>query len=182
MAEQATSALTGFFSRSHDPYAHACKVKPLTIVGRTKRPDLVSVLTGESAPSVDWLMDKFGLDLSLVSRLGGHSNPRTHRDKERFPGMTITCALMERLEEMAEESDRARIMLKTKAEKLLTDSSGNVIGVECVNAKGEVIKEYGPVIIATGGFGADFSADSLLNKHRPDLAHLPTTNGEHCHG
>ena len=36
--------------------------------------------------------------------------------------------------------------------------------------------------IATGGFGADFSADSLLNKHRPDLAHLPTTNGEHCTG
>jgi len=153
-----------------------------TMRGGAKRPDLVSVLTGESAPSVDWLMDKFGLDLSLVSRLGGHSNPRTHRGKERFPGMTITYALMERLEEIAEESDRARIMLKTKAEKLLTDSSGNVIGVECVNAKGEVIKEYGPVIIATGGFGADFSADSLLNKHRPDLAHLPTTNGEHCTG
>ena len=36
--------------------------------------------------------------------------------------------------------------------------------------------------ITTGGFGADFSADSLLNKHRPDLAHLPTTNGEHCTG
>jgi len=38
------------------------------------------------------------------------------------------------------------------------------------------------VIIATGGFGADFTADSLLNKHRPDLSHLPTTNGDHCTG
>ena len=36
--------------------------------------------------------------------------------------------------------------------------------------------------ITTGGFGADFSADSLHNKHRPDLAHLPTTNGEHYTG
>ena len=35
-------------------------------------------------------MDKFNLDLSLVARLGGHSAPRTHRGKERFPGMTIT--------------------------------------------------------------------------------------------
>ena len=31
-------------------------------------------------------MDKFDLDLSLVARLGGHSQPRTHRGKERFPG------------------------------------------------------------------------------------------------
>merc|ERR1711871_220698 len=35
---------------------------------------------------------------------------------------------------------------------------------------------------ASGGFGADFTKDSLLAKHRPDLMHLPTTNGEHCTG
>merc|ERR1712013_283875 len=40
----------------------------------------------------------------------------------------------------------------------------------------------GPVILATGGFGADFTQDSLLAKYRPDLLHLPTTNGEHCTG
>merc|ERR1719156_434156 len=94
--------------------------------GGAKRPDLVEVLTGESAPSVDWLVDKFDLDLSLVSRLGGHSMPRTHRGKERFPGMTITYGLMEKLEEIAESSDRARILLKTKVNRLLTDSEGNV--------------------------------------------------------
>ena len=43
-------------------------------------------------------------------------------------------------------------------------------------------KEYGPVILASGGFGADFGSDSLLAKYRPDLLHLPTTNGEHCTG
>merc|ERR1711881_95771 len=42
--------------------------------------------------------------------------------------------------------------------------------------------EYGPVILCSGGFGADFTSDSLLAKHRPDLLHLPTTNGEHCTG
>merc|ERR1712190_524163 len=153
-----------------------------TMRGGAKRPDLVEVLCGESAPSVDWLVDKFGLDLSLVSRLGGHSNPRTHRGKERFPGMTITYALMEKLEDLADETDRARVMLKTKVETLLKDASGNVVGVEGTDKDGKSFKEYGPVIIATGGYGADFASDSLLGKHRPDLLHLPTTNGDHCTG
>merc|ERR1712224_823252 len=34
----------------------------------------------------------------------------------------------------------------------------------------------------SGGFGAGFGNDSLLAKYRPDLLHLPTTNGEHCTG
>merc|ERR1711988_1786093 len=47
---------------------------------------------------------------------------------------------------------------------------------------GEQFKEHGPVILCSGGFGADFGNDSLLAKFRPDLLHLPTTNGEHCTG
>merc|ERR1719377_436522 len=101
--------------------------------GGAKQPELVEVLTGESAPSVDWLVDKFKLDLSLVSRLGGHSNPRTHRVKEKFPGMTITYALMEALEEIADDevpNPRAKVMLKSKVDRLITDAAGNVCGVE----------------------------------------------------
>jgi len=183
---KATSGINGALTKSQrklkivdspEVFAEDC------MRGGAKRPDLVSVLCEESAPSVDWLVDKFGLDLSLVSRLGGHSNPRTHRGKERFPGMTITYALMEALEEIAEEEDgRARIMLKTKVDKLLTNADGHVCGVEYTTSEGETGKEYGPVIIATGGFGADFAPDSLLIKHRPDLAHLPTSNGDHCTG
>jgi flavocytochrome c len=150
--------------------------------GGASRPELVDVLCDESAPAVDWIIDKFGIDLSLVSRLGGHSMPRTHRGKERFPGMTITYGLMEKIEEIAESSDKARIMLKTKVTKLLKDKAGNVCGVEAVTKNGETFQEHGPVIIATGGFGADFTDDSLLGKHRPDLMHLPTTNGDHCTG
>merc|ERR1712039_562084 len=47
---------------------------------------------------------------------------------------------------------------------------------------GKVLKAFGPVIFCSGGFGADFGSDSLLATHRPDLLHLPTTNGEHCTG
>merc|ERR1712091_203440 len=56
-----------------------------------------------------------------------------------------------------------------------------VVGCEYAKA-GNVLKEFGPVIFASGGFGADFGQDSLLAKYRPDLLHLPTTNGEHCTG
>jgi len=182
---KATSGINGALTRSQRNLKIADSPEIFeadTMRGGASRPDLVKVLCGESAPSVDWLVDKFGLDLSLVSRLGGHSMPRTHRGKERFPGMTITYALMERLEDIAESSSRARVLMKTQVTKLIKDSAGNISGVECQGKDGKTFQEHGPVVIATGGFGADFTADSLLNKHRPDLKHLPTTNGEHCTG
>merc|ERR1712110_1011646 len=133
-----------------------------------------------SGPGVDWLVDKFELDLSLIARMGGHSVPRCHRGKERFPGMTITYALMQAYEKICETSERARIINKARVFNLIT-LNGGVIG--CVYEKaGVTTKEYGPVILCSGGFGADFTSDSLLAKYRPDLLHLPTTNGEHCTG
>ncbi len=58
-----------------------------TLKGGAKKPELVKVLCGNSGADVDWLVEKFNLDLSLLARLGGHSAPRTHRGKERFPGI-----------------------------------------------------------------------------------------------
>jgi len=145
---------------------------------------LVKVLAQESGPAVDWLTSpKFGLDLSLVSRLGGHSQPRTHRGKEKFPGFTITYALLEKLEAVEQDTngDLARIVPKARVTRLLKDDEGHVVGVE-YEKDGATLKEHGPVVICTGGFAADFSPNSLLLNHRPDLAHLPTTNGEHCTG
>lgn len=145
------------------------------------RPELARVLTGESAPAVEWLQKRFNLDLSLVSRLGGHSFPRTHRGKERFPGMTITYALMEKLEEIASKSpELAQVVTKARVTKLNT-TNGVVSGVE-YEKDGQNHSAEGVVIIATGGYGADFSDDSLLKKYRPDLLYLPTTNGDHCTG
>merc|ERR1719345_702737 len=95
--------------------------------------------------------------------------------------MTITYALIQMLEKVA-EGPMARIVTKARAHKLLTNpSSGACIGVEYEKA-GMAFTEYGPVILASGGFGADFTSDSLLALYRPDLLHLPTTNGEHCTG
>merc|ERR1719382_1991758 len=84
------------------------------------------------------------------------------------------------VEKIAETSDKARIITKARVVELLTNDN---ICIGCVYEKGgQRFQEHGPVILATGGFGADFSNDSLLAKYRPDLLHLPTTNGEHCTG
>ena len=90
---------------------------------------------------------------------------------------------MEALEKVMEDSrgDLARIVTKAEAKRLLVDARGAVVGVEYAK-DGAMHKEYGPVIIATGGFGADYTPDSLLAKHRPELRALPTTNGDHCTG
>eukprot|EP00973_Karenia_brevis_P046850 6499742-Karenia_brevis.AAC.1 len=84
------------------------------------------------------------------------------------------------LEKVAEKTDRARIITKACANKLIVINSG-VVGIIYEKA-GKEIKEYGPVIFCSGGFGADFTNNSLLAMYRPDLLHLPTTNGEHCTG
>jgi succinate dehydrogenase/fumarate reductase flavoprotein subunit len=163
------------------------------------RDDLITVLTGRSGDAVNWLQNKFGLDLSKVARLGGHSQPRTHRGDAQFPGMVskllsdiisvcqplfqvITYAQMERLEDLSQSiPERVTIKKRARVTKLIKDDSGAVIGTEYVfNGKTETA--YGPVILATGGYAADFSPDSLLKKHRPEYYDLPTTNGDHCTG
>merc|ERR1712087_308686 len=115
-----------------------------TLKGGAKRPDVAKVPCANSGPDVDWLMDQFDLDLSLIARLGGHSMPRTHRGKERFPGMTITYALIQSLEKIAETSDKAKIVNKARVYTLICNGGG-VVGCEYEKA-GACFKEFGPVI------------------------------------
>lgn len=89
---------------------------------------------------------------------------------------------MERLEDLAVSNpERVKIQKKARVTKLIKDDSGAVIGVE-YDLKGKTESAYGVVILATGGYAADFTEDSLLKKHRPEYYNLPTTNGDHCTG
>jgi len=95
--------------------------------------------------------------------------------------MVITYAQMERLEDLA-ESIPNRVQIKKKAAVTsLIQESGSVVGVE-YTFNGQTHTAHGPVVLATGGYAADFSSSSLLKQHRPDLWDLPTTNGDHCTG
>jgi hypothetical protein len=53
--------------------------------------------------------------------MGGHTVARTHRGKERFPGMTITYGLMEYFEQIEKESKGkiARLINKARVHRLL---------------------------------------------------------------
>jgi len=146
------------------------------------RPDLIKVLTYKSAAAVEWLQDVFNLYLTLVSRLGGHSQPRTHRGHDaKFPGMAITYALMQRLEELAEtEPERVQIIKKARVTGLNKD--GNKITGVTYEFGGESSIIEGPVVLATGGYAADFTETSLLKKWRPDTFNLSSTNGVHATG
>lgn len=89
---------------------------------------------------------------------------------------------MERLEDLAvSDPEHVKIIKKARVTKLVTDETGAVIGCE-YTLKGKTETAHGPVILATGGYAADFTEDSLLKKYKPEYYNLPTTNGDHCTG
>ncbi|CAN3376662.1 hypothetical protein DIURU_004450 [Diutina rugosa] len=149
-------------------------------------PPLLKVLTSRSADAVHWLQQDFDLDLTVVSRLGGHSQPRTHRGHDsKFPGMAITYRLIEALEDVVKHHpERAAILTHCQVIDLqLGDDDTSVIGVTYKDLKSkEKHSVQGPVILATGGYAADFTKNSLLRKYRPDIIDLPSTNGVHATG
>ncbi|KAF2118309.1 FAD binding domain-containing protein [Lophiotrema nucula] len=184
---KATSGINGALTRTQVDHKIADSVKQfyddtLKSARDKARPDLIKVLTYKSAAAVEWLQDVFNLDLTLVSRLGGHSHPRTHRGHDaKFPGMAITYALMQRFEELSEaEPDRVQLVKKAKVTNINIEGN-RATGVTYL-FNGEETTVNGPVILATGGYAADFTESSLLKKHRPDTFDLSTTNGAHATG
>ncbi|KAF2217570.1 hypothetical protein CERZMDRAFT_30603 [Cercospora zeae-maydis SCOH1-5] len=184
---KATSGINGALTRTQVDHGIGDSVKQFYDdtfkSARDKaRPDLIKVLTYQSASAVEWLQDIFNLDLTLVSRLGGHSFPRTHRGHDaKFPGMAITYALMQRWEELCEkEPERTQLIKKANVKSINMD--GNKATGVTYELNGEQFSVDGPVVLATGGYAADFTEDSLLKKHRPDTFDLSTTNGNHATG
>lgn len=140
--------------------------------GLVDRAALVSKLTSQSASAVQWLTEEFGIDLSVVAPLGGHSVARTHRGVKTTPGFAIVSAILGKLE----ESERFQLTNSAEVRSLNIDSkNGAVKGVKYTQ-EGQTHDLDGAVIFAAGGFAGD--ATGLLAKHRPDLAGFPSTNDE----
>eukprot|EP00972_Heterocapsa_arctica_P084496 12447347-Heterocapsa_arctica.AAC.1 len=64
------------------------------------------------------------------------------------------------LEKVAEKTDRARIITKAEVVGLVMNGPA-VVGCDYKKG-GSLFQEYGPVIWASGGYGADFGNNSLL--------------------
>ncbi|KAI4603877.1 hypothetical protein KJ359_003701 [Pestalotiopsis sp. 9143b] len=137
------------------------------------RQALVTKLTGQSAGAVGWLAEEFGIDLSVVATLGGHSLARTHRGAKSTPGFAIVSAILKKL------GESPQFQLINSAEVLSLDVGGQggraVTGVRYTH-EGQTRDLEGSVVFAAGGFAGD--ADGLMAKHRPDLAGFPSTNDE----
>ncbi|RJE26944.1 fumarate reductase [Aspergillus sclerotialis] len=184
---KATSGINGALTRTQTDLGIGDSVKTfyedtLKSARDKARPELIKVLTYKSAAAVEWLQDVFNLDLTLVSRLGGHSQPRTHRGHDaKFPGMAITYALMQRLEELSQlEPHRVQIVKKARVTSI--NKEGNLVTGVKYEHNGETVTADGVVVLATGGYAADFGNSSLLQQHRPDTFGLSSTNGAHATG
>jgi flavocytochrome c len=142
--------------------------------------ELVRTLTASSKEAVDFL-SSFHLDLSVISQLGGHSRPRSHREppqpdgKPSPVGWDIIKTLSAHLKEYPAE--KLTLLLETRVIGLILEAE-RVVGVEYETAAGEKKQIRGDsVILTTGGFCCDRSKDSLMVEFAPKKAHLATTNG-----
>lgn len=139
---------------------------------------LVQILADNSAEAVHWLADH-NIDLSSVSILGGHSHARTHRGSGSLPpGFAITSALTKKLE------SEPNVDIKTEHQLVkINKEGGKVVGIETESggASGRILGKN--LILATGGFSADFTGtESLIRRFRPDLLSFPLTNGQQTTG
>lgn len=88
---------------------------------------------------------------------------------------------MQRLEELV-ESDPERVQIIKKARVTSVNKEGNKVTGVSYEYNGEQCSVDGVVVLATGGYAADFTETSLLKKHRPDTYDLASTNGTHATG
>lgn len=143
---------------------------------------LMYKLTKDSKSAIAWLQDEFDLKLDLLARLGGHSQPRTHRSSGKLPpGYEIISKLSSKLKDLQKENPKlVDIKLNSKVVDVALNDKGAVSSVKYVDEQGsEHDLETSNVVFASGGFG--FSKE-MLNKYAPHLINLPTTNGQQTTG
>lgn len=170
----------------------------------SSRPDLVTKLVDESPSALDWLVkesvfDDTGvpsLDLSAVSRCGGHSVGRTHRcPAQNGRPVPVGWKLVDTLKKRLASFSNVQVMTNTRVLGLSSsDNKKSVIDVTVLRKDPETdIEEKesiaaDAVILASGGFGGqtgEYLPDgkhTLLSEFAPQLVHTATTNGPWANG
>jgi len=128
---------------------------------------LVTTMAENSAEAVDWL-DSIGAPLPKVAATGGTVHKYLHSPEDGSP---VGAYLVAKLSEEAEKQG-IEIMLNTRATEILV-ADGAAVGVKAEDAGHMYTINAGAVVLATGGFGANFD---LMCSFNPSLANAVTTN------
>ena len=127
-------------------------------------PELSLFLCRESKALVEWLVDRVGVDLRLITDFNytGFSQFRIHAPPTRT-GRELLAQMQ------AATSQRSNIQLVTECPVrfLLTDEAGNISGVVAGVTSEERVK-CRKVILACNGFGAN---REMLERYCPEIAH-----------
>lgn len=150
--------------------------------GGLSNESLAKLLAKNSKNAINWLVDELGLDLLIVSQLGGHSMPRTHRGPGGPPGYEIITSLFNRIK----NHPNVTVLMNSRLTRIVmteqTDINWpSVSGIEYEDTSTGETKflKSKNVVLATGGYLADiYSSTSLIRKYRPELIKFPSTNGD----
>lgn len=123
---------------------------------------LVRALINRSTDTISWLESKGLKFVDLVAHFRNQV-PNAYHVVEG-PDRTGT-AVVKVLSRECEQSKAVRILLKTEAQKLVTDNHGRVTGVIARDENGNPVKITSKsVIVCTGGFSGN---EALINKYDP---------------
>lgn len=134
------------------------------------RRDLIEHMCDGSAEAIAWL-DSIGITLDNITLTGGSSVKRCHRPTD---GSAVGKTLVPHLQTTMEDQGLPLLQKEDVVEIIMT--GGKATGVK---TEGGTIYEAKAVIIATGGFGANFD---MIAEYRPDLKDYVTTNSQGTQG
>eukprot|EP00049_Salpingoeca_infusionum_P018942 m.359436 g.359436 ORF g.359436 m.359436 type:complete len:550 (+) comp18565_c0_seq1:294-1943(+) len=144
---------------------------------------LVDILVQDSKAAIEFV-EKAGIELSVLSQLGGHTQRRTHREPNQPDGRPRPIGFDIIKASKEEVLSSPKLVVRTSCTMLdFVYSSGNgVTGIQVLNQQAgtKEILLADAVVLATGGYSAD--REGLLKQYAPQLGGLPTTNGAWAQG
>ena len=131
---KASSGINGVPSPAQDAQGIADSVD--AFIADTKRAgrgreqsELVELLAHESKSALEFLESEAGLNLSVVTIMGGHSAARSHRAVITGRPMNVGLAIMSAMEKSMRKNDDIEIRTNVLVTNLLRNPSGVISGV-----------------------------------------------------
>ncbi len=138
-------------------------------------PSLVHILVANAWDAVEWVK---ALGMKFVEgetfTVTGGMWPRAHK-----PADPVGTGFFNTYNAYIDSHEGIELMLNTKADELLVDEFGRVIGVKATGETGNTVTVLANkgVVMAAGGFGASVELRQAFNTQWADLgASIPTTN------